>query len=365
MKILVQLGHPAQFHFFKHSISNWIKNGHKVRILIRTKDVLEELVSNSGFEYINLEKQRYSKKTKLGLYKIGIIRLKQLTKEYLLFKPKIVISPDPVLAYICKLGNTNFIAVGEDDYQIIQKLANYLFPNVNHIVSPRVCDYSLWQNKKIEFEGYMKLAYLHPNQFIPNRNLIKKYVGNNKYIVIRLVSLTAHHDDNVNGIDDSILNKLIEKFTSKKYDIYISSEKQLKKEYEKYRINIPVELIHHAIAFSSLVICDSQSMAVESAMLGVPSIRYNDFAGKISVLEELESKYGLTFGINTQFPEKLFETIEEMLNNTNIEMEFTNKRQQMLAEKIDVTAFFTWFIENYPESADIMRKNPDYQYKFK
>jgi len=37
----------------------------------------------------------------------------------------------------------------------------------------------------------------------------------------------------------------------------------------------------------------------------------------------------------------------------------------MLADKIDVTAFFVWFIENYPDSAKIMKENPDYQYKFK
>ena len=36
----------------------------------------------------------------------------------------------------------------------------------------------------------------------------------------------------------------------------------------------------------------------------------------------------------------------------------------MLKEKIDVTAFMVWFIENYPESAKIMKENPDYQLRF-
>ena len=38
---------------------------------------------------------------------------------------------------------------------------------------------------------------------------------------------------------------------------------------------------------------------------------------------------------------------------------------QKLKDKIDVTAFYLWFIENYPESAQGMRSNPDYQYRFK
>jgi len=37
---------------------------------------------------------------------------------------------------------------------------------------------------------------------------------------------------------------------------------------------------------------------------------------------------------------------------------------KMLSEKINVTPFFVWLIENYPESISIMKKNPDYQKKF-
>jgi len=36
----------------------------------------------------------------------------------------------------------------------------------------------------------------------------------------------------------------------------------------------------------------------------------------------------------------------------------------MLKETIDVTAFFVWFVENYPESAKIMKDNPGFQNSF-
>ena len=45
--------------------------------------------------------------------------------------------------------------------------------------------------------------------------------------------------------------------------------------------------------------------------------------------------------------------------------EFQRRRQKMLSDKIDVTAFLVWFIENYPESAKIMKENPDYQFNFR
>ena len=44
---------------------------------------------------------------------------------------------------------------------------------------------------------------------------------------------------------------------------------------------------------------------------------------------------------------------------------FKARRDKMLREKIDYSAFLTWFIDNYPESKNEMVKNSDYQYKFK
>ena len=35
------------------------------------------------------------------------------------------------------------------------------------------------------------------------------------------------------------------------------------------------------------------------------------------------------------------------------------------SDEIDVTAFMVWFVENYPKSVQVMKNNPDYQYKFK
>ena len=42
-----------------------------------------------------------------------------------------------------------------------------------------------------------------------------------------------------------------------------------------------------------------------------------------------------------------------------------NKGKTCLHDKIDVTAFLVWFVENYPESFRIMKENPDYQLNFK
>ncbi|RLC47850.1 MAG: hypothetical protein DRH57_03280, partial [Candidatus Cloacimonadota bacterium] len=95
------------------------------------------------------------------------------------------------------------------------------------------------------------------------------------------------------------------------------------------------------------------------AVLGTPAIRCNDFVGRISYLEEQEHKYGLTYGFKPNQFDNMVKKITELLNTPNLKQEWQKRRQKMLSEKIDVTAFMVWFVENYPESVKIMKENPD------
>ena len=54
-----------------------------------------------------------------------------------------------------------------------------------------------------------------------------------------------------------------------------------------------------------------------------------------------------------------------LLSDATLKERFKNKRNKMLKEKINITDFMVWFIENYPESVKIIRESPDYQYRFK
>jgi hypothetical protein len=58
-------------------------------------------------------------------------------------------------------------------------------------------------------------------------------------------------------------------------------------------------------------------------------------------------------------------TLKELLQLNHLHEEWQERRNKMLVEKIDTAAFLTWFLENYPESVGIMRKNPEQQMSFK
>ena len=61
----------------------------------------------------------------------------------------------------------------------------------------------------------------------------------------------------------------------------------------------------------------------------------------------------------------MLSVVESLLNQENKKSIYDERKERMLKDKIDYAQFLTWFIENYPESAKIMRSNPDYQYRFK
>ena len=120
--------------------------------------------------------------------------------------------------------------------------------------------------------------------------------------------------------------------------------------YEKFHLKINPLHIHHILSGALLLVSDSQSMSVEAAILGVPSIRFSSFTGRISVLEELEYKYNLTFGISPSNSMGLIEKVLDILNTENLKQIFSNRRDTMLREKINVAKFISWFILEYPRS---------------
>jgi predicted glycosyltransferase len=48
MKILIDIGHPADVHLFKHMVWKLAKKGHEIKITCRDKDVTVDLLNSVG-----------------------------------------------------------------------------------------------------------------------------------------------------------------------------------------------------------------------------------------------------------------------------------------------------------------------------
>ena len=102
-------------------------------------------------------------------------------------------------------------------------------------------------------------------------------------------------------------------------------------------------------------------MMSKAGVLGVPWIFVSNQTR--GYLEDQEKNYGLGYCLKT--PQQALERAFELLESDNLKKEWQKKRRKLLNEKIDVTKFMTWFIENYPESFEKVKENPEYYEGFK
>ena len=113
-------------------------------------------------------------------------------------------------------------------------------------------------------------------------------------MIVRFVAWNASHDLGHKGI--SVANKLktVREF-SKRGRVFISSESELPKEFEQYRLPTHPNRIHDVIAFATLVFGESSTMSEEAAMMGVPSIYLNDDSTYYT--KHLEREYKLMYNL--------------------------------------------------------------------
>ena len=366
MKIAIHISHPEQFHLFKNVIAQLRTQNHSVIITYNEKDVLGELISSSEFASI-----AYKVNARKNIDSIWHLMHQFLQKEIGLYKelckhkPDILVGNSIALAHIGKFMSRPSIIINQDDFDLIHLTANIGYPFASTILCPDVCRTGKFKKKSIQYPASHALAYLHPKYFSPNEETAKKYVDTTvPFYILRLVKLSAHHDIGINGINDALAEKICERL-SKSGNVFISAERKLSNSLEKYRLKIDPSHIHHLMSFADLFISDSQGMSEEAEILGTPTIRYTDFAGRMSFLEELEIKYQLGFSFKPPSTKNLFDKIEQILNMHNVKSVWTERKNKMLADKIDLASFLSWFIGNYPESKHILAGDDSYILNFK
>lgn len=387
MNVLVELVHPAHFYYYRDTINNLKHEGHKVIVAIVTKDVLEEVVQQSGINYVNICPNPHKKYGTIGVVYDMLIRDIRMLWLALRHRIDIITGSTIETAHIGWLLMKPNINIGEDDADVVIKYINQIAPFVGIRLTPDCTNNGPIETKSVHFPGYYKTAYLRPGYFTPSSDISAQYgIDVDKpYFLIRFSALNAHHDVGIKGINTEVAQRLID-ILSQHGRIYITSERSLEPQFEQYRIHINPLDMHHVMAFASLYIGDSQTMAAEAGVLGVPFVRFNDFVGRIGYLRELEDKYELGYGIHASaLPadstirradgsiqpsgvEALYERVEQLVAMPAEERKavYQERREKMLSEKIDCAKFLTWFIENYPESAEETRKaDKEFWEKFK
>lgn len=280
------------------------------------------------------------------------------------FKPDIFVGFGSIRAahvsFLLRKPCINF----EDTEHSTEQIRLYL-PFVTTVCTPSCYTQDLGK-KQIRFNGYMELASLHPDRFTPNPAVLTELglAEGDPFIIVRFVSWQASHDVGYNGLTLDTKRKAVHEF--EKYGrVFITSEKPLPEEFEKYRISVSPEKMHDLLYYATLLYGESATMASECAVLGTHAI-FCDFAGR-GYTDEEERDYNLVynFKLDESSQENSIEKAVELLQDPALKTKGREKQKRLLNDKIDVTAFMVWFIENYPQSVAIIKRNPYLQEQFK
>ncbi|ACL16196.1 DUF354 domain-containing protein [Methanosphaerula palustris] len=351
MNILINIGHPAHVHFFKYFLWEMQKKGHNLVVYAVNKDVSLDLLKNYhiGYElYGDISSNFFGQI--LEIIK-GDYKTYNMQKKYDI---DIMIGiADAFGAHISKITHAKSIVFTDTEHATLINAITFPFADV--ICTPASYKKNLGR-KQIRYNGYHELAYLHPHYFIPDPSVLTELglTEDDPFIIVRFVSWKASHDVGQHGVRDRVgLVKALEKYGR----VLITSEGVLPDELKPYQISVLPEKLHDLLYYATLYVGEGGTTASEAATLGTHAIHISTTGKYCGIFSDL-NRYGLLW--TSESDEDTIEKAIELLQDPDLKDLGQKKRNRLVDEKIDVTAFMVWFVDHYPESAGIMKGKTDF-----
>jgi len=337
MKVLFDIVHPAQVHFFKNCIAQLQQRGDKVLVTARKKDIALDLLDALGIEYTCISTKGPNTAAMAWELVTRTIKLIKIARR---FKPDVMVARvGHSVGPAGKLLGIPTVVYDDMEHARLQAaigmtLATYICTGLGY--------YRDFGKRQVRFRGSPVLSYLAPQYFQPNRDRLRQagFNPDEPYIFFRIVSWSATHDTGRAGSSETDLLKAIERI-SRFGKVIISSEVALPAALEQYKNSVPVELMHDLLAFASLAMVEGGTMAAECAVLGTPAICLGTY--DFGYLRALENDYGLIFRPGSMAG--AMEKAEELLASSDLKEVWQGKRKKMLAESDDVVEFMLEMIQ--------------------
>ena len=360
MNILIDINHPAHVHLLRNVFFMLKKKGHKVTVVVKEIPSAMRLLDLYSIPYINIGRKDDALMMK-GLDQLVYNhRLLKIVRERHI---DLGIGSSLNIAHVSNLSNMKSVIMDDDDNEVEPLFVRYGHPFADAILTPSAIQRK--SQKAVYVGSYHELAYLHPNRFMPDPSVLHDagVEEGERFFILRFNAFKAHHDMGEGGLSVEGKRQLVQRL-QKHGRLFITTEREIDEEFRPLQLMVSPDKAHSLMYYATMLIGDSQTMTSEAAVLGTPAVKCNSFAGRLSVPNELERRYGLCYSFLPNQSEAFFAKIDELLAMPNLKEEWQRRRQKMLSEKIDYSAFLTWFVENYPDSQEVMKNNPEYQFRF-
>jgi hypothetical protein len=338
MHIMVDIGHPGDVHVFYHPIQNWLAHGHKITITAMDKDVARQLLESYGLPYHTVGRRQGGV---LNLAYLLMMRPLKIASIALRDRPDVFVSIcSATMAIASKLVGRPHIVF--DDSEFGNEQIMIYKPFTDAMCTPRQFERDFGK-RHVRYDGFKELAYLHPDVFTPNPQVLRDLGIDpaEKYFVLRLVSWYAAHDRGEHGLSRTGQERLIQRL-QQEGRVIVSYEGKLPEDLSNGK-TLTVSSMLHLLAFAYLFISEGLTMVTEASLLGTPSILVNTLRG--GNMRVLRDRYHLieTF----QDDQAVLDCVEDWLAKPRLKAEAAVKRQQLLSEVVNVSDWITHFVEDF------------------
>lgn len=346
MRLLFDILHPTHVHIFRNLMGELAGRGHAVHVTMRDKDVAKALLDEYAIPYEALSRQRAG----IGLGVEFLERGARLWRSVAQFKPDFLVGcMGPSIASVGRLrrllvGDRSRIVVFYDT-EMASLTNSFVYPFADFVCTAD-CYYGKVNGNHLTYPSYQQLAYLHPNRFTPDAEVVRGLGVDpaGKYFLVRFVSYQSSHDLGTSSISLSKKVALVEGL-SRFGRVIVSSEKPLPAELQRYGLRLPASAMHHVLAFATLLVGESATMASESACLGVTAV-YVSPHGR-GYTDDQERRYGLVHNFTSRrMSEDWIGATCRLAADETLAQKAKESRRRLIAEKIDVTAWMLSFLEN-------------------
>ena len=331
MRVLFELNHPAQVHFYRHVIGRVRERGGQVAVASREKGITIPLLDALGIAHDRLSRAGRGIAGKALETALRCARMARLVRR---FRPDVITAKPGIAAGpIGGLLRVPAVICDEAEHATLQRRLALPFAATIPTGFGYLEDLGPRQRP---YKGVWMQAYLDPRYFRPDPDVPRRAGVNpdEPYIVLRLIAWSAAHDRGMKDIGEEEILRLVRRLEGS-CRVIISSEKPLSPELRPRGNPLAPEDMHHLLAFARMCVSEGGSTAAEAAVLGTPTIFCNPL--RVGYLLALEDRYRLARNVNT-----LAEGVDaaaDLLARPDLREEWRERRGRLLAESEDVVEF--------------------------
>jgi predicted glycosyltransferase len=303
VSVLIDISHPAHVHFFRPLAESLLADGVKVRIVARDKDVTVRLLEAAGLDFELLPMGRPGSGSVTAATEL-IRRASALRSRIHDWRTRVVLTRNP--SGVLAARGTRAASVFDTDDGRGVGVHYWTARPFADLITSSIYDPERHGRAHRRYRALKAHMFLHPRSFTADLQVRRKYLSDEEMLsVARFSAHDASHDRRIVGLTGRGRLGILARLQAHGSTLVSIERKGL---HLHRRIVHPGSLedsgccgipgagsdvapedFHDLLASASLFVGDSQSVAAEAAILGVPALRLSGFTGRafyLSVLEE-------------------------------------------------------------------------------